>query len=202
MLGSFYENSWNLGSQTQWIPEPFAYPFSRKTHRQNQNRNQFDFVPKMHLRDNEEPMHWGERPDAVAKIQTNGIPKSSNGHSMYVNGSAADTNVVSIPIPADQEVDMVIETVLAAWILLLQRYRRDSFQQCMFGTGQGGDERIQCVSAGQVDLLDLTTVGDLLAKVQNIRSREIALSQGGTVSLRDGTKEDVRLRLAYSVDSH
>lgn len=85
----------------------------------------------------------------------------------------------------------MLDTVLAAWAILVERYQRDVFSQFTWGTKGRGDEITQCLSASNLDWQSHKTTSSLKAKVQEQRLNNLSLEQG-TIFLNDGTLEEVQ----------
>ncbi|KAF2689882.1 nonribosomal peptide synthetase 6 [Lentithecium fluviatile CBS 122367] len=85
---------------------------------------------------------------------------------------------------------MVLDAVLASWILLVQRYQRDSFHRCTWGVEKAGEEGVQCIEAEQLQLSKLETGADLLAKIRGVGSKEMGSSQESPLFFNDDTIDE------------
>ncbi|KAF2793291.1 nonribosomal peptide synthetase-like protein [Melanomma pulvis-pyrius CBS 109.77] len=119
------------------------------------------------------------------KVQTNGLstkPSETNGTLSL----PTLPNQVSIHI-----LDTLVDSVIAGWILLVQRYQRDSFHNFTWGLADSGDSVVQTVATTELKLESVVTVADLLAVVRGVRSREIKVEGTEPVLvLNDGTKDE------------
>ncbi|KAF2130328.1 nonribosomal peptide synthetase 6 [Dothidotthia symphoricarpi CBS 119687] len=149
----------------------------------------------MHLPNGEPTIRFGEIPkERVEKVYSNGtLDTQQNG--TYSNGCAptnrhvSDSNEVDIYVPKDLPQDSILDTVLAAWIVLIQRYQRDVFHQFTWGAKDAEKDKIQCISAGDLDSPSHETCDSLTTKLRNLRLRNISGDET-TIFLNDGTSEE------------
>jgi hypothetical protein len=151
----------------------------------------------MHLPNGIDNVHFGGRPEEQFNDKvpsTNDLVQAQNGTytspNIETNGHDVDTNKVQISFPQHQSLDAVLDTVLAGWVILAQRYQRDAFHSFTWGIKNAGSEKLQCIMAGELSLSNHSTVGDVIAKVKDLRLKDVSLDQA-TVFLNDGTKEEV-----------
>lgn len=152
----------------------------------------------MHLANSEQTLRYGgvAQEKTEVKVNSNGTmdvnenSSYTNGHSR-TNGRAPASNEVNITTLKDQPLDAVLDTVLTAWTILVRRYQRDVFHQFSWGIKGAGSDKRQCVSAGDLDLMDHTNAAGLAAKIRDLRLKDVSLD-GATIFLNDGTKEEVR----------
>lgn len=132
------------------------------------------------------------------KMQHNGSFPAEE-HSASANGSNGTTqadgfeskpNKVQLPLPRDLASDAVLDTVLTAWSILIQRYQRDVFHQFTWGINDASNGRKQCVSTSDLGLLEHNTAGSLRTKISHVKSRDIPFGQH-SIFLNDGTEEEV-----------
>lgn len=136
------------------------------------------------------------REDTQVKINSNGT-LDVNQNGSYTNGRSETTtkrNEVDVTFPKDQSLDTVLDTVLTAWIILVQRYQRDAFHQFSWGIKGAGSDKCQCISAVDLDLPNYNNAASLVEKVRDSRLHDVSLD-GTTIFLNDGTKEEVRLNV-------
>ncbi|KAE8836447.1 hypothetical protein HRS9139_04545 [Pyrenophora teres f. teres] len=149
----------------------------------------------MHLPEGERTVRFNGIPDEHVKtMQNNGemhsLEHASNGdETARINEQAAKANEIRIQLPKDSSSDAVLDTVLAAWAILVERYQRDVFSQFTWGTKGRGDEITQCLSASNLDWQSHKTTSSLKTKVQEQRINNLSLEQG-TIFLNDGTLEE------------
>jgi hypothetical protein len=137
----------------------------------------------MHLRKSDDTMRAG----LPLHVDT----KSVHQNGTQINSDTRNRDKVEIPIE-EQEIAMVFDTLLASWILLVQRYQRDSFQRFTWGLDQPGQDHNQCIETEQLDLSKLETAEDLLAMVRNVVSKESSgLMESSGVFFNDGTPDEV-----------
>ncbi|CAO2655532.1 Nn.00g043350.m01.CDS01 [Neocucurbitaria sp. VM-36] len=197
MLGSFYEKAWDLNRRAQEDPHSFTPSHSKDEHKQNKStRRRSSVRKKMHL-PNGEPMvrfsSVSEDPVEV-KVQSNGIVKTqekgtSRNDTAHTNGHISQTNEAHITHPENLSTDAVVDTVLTAWTILVQRYQRDLFHQFTWGLKGAGADAVQCIPTRELDLLSHKAAGGLNAKVSNLRLKDINVDEA-TIFLNDGTKEE------------
>jgi hypothetical protein len=142
------------------------------------------------------------------KVQSNGVfntqeqESHTNGHNGVAqpNGHVSKSNEVHIPLPGNLAPDEVLDTILAAWTILMRRYQRDVFHQFTWGRNDAGNDETQCISTSSLDLMSLLTAGRLKTRVSEVRSKNVASDQA-TLILNDGTKEEVNYLLQFCIDS-
>jgi hypothetical protein len=137
-----------------------------------------------------------------------GMEKHSNGthskNSTDANGHSSDTNEIRITCPQDQGLNKLLETILTAWTILIQRYQRDTFHQFSWGKrgDDGNNDTNQCVPTSELDLSSHNTADSLKAKLGNARAAEFTLDQGSMLFLNDGTVADVRVIKGTLLNHH
>lgn len=144
-----------------------------------------------------------------AKIQSNGdVMVSENGTKLKGDSQVAQeaisvaANKVKIPIADGQDANAVLDAILTAWVIVVQRYQRDVFHQFTWGLQGGGTDHIQCVPTPDLDLANQQVVGQLQSKVRDLRSKDVSLDQSH-IFLNDGTKEEwtFQVSLEFRKDS-
>ena len=136
---------------------------------------------------------YGTQTVQFTHVQADGeLTSHTNGtasHSPRDNSTLSSTvleNSISIPVPDP------LDFIVAGWILLIQRYQRETFHQFTWGAKDAGDDNIQNISVGDLLLQNVTTVAELLEMVNKIRAKEISIERGnGEVFLNDGSKDEV-----------
>lgn len=135
------------------------------------------------------PLPIGGGVNGVAKmpVQSNGFAKSLEESRREVERDMLQVNEVFIPVPPG-----LVETIMAAWILLVQRYQRDAFQS--FSWGAEGAE-LQTISAAQLELERVETVADLLVAVRRAMSKDVTCQHDDAspcvLVFNDGPKDEV-----------
>lgn len=151
----------------------------------------------MHLPNGEHTVRFGgiSEERVEKKVYSNGtLDTQENG--THTNGNAptnsgvSDLNEVDIHVPTNLPLDSVLDVVLTAWTVLIQRYQRDVFHHFTWGAKDSGKDKIQCISTGDLDLPSHQTAASLTKKLGNLRLRDISVEQG-TIFLNDGTPEEV-----------
>ncbi|KAF1845025.1 nonribosomal peptide synthetase 6 [Cucurbitaria berberidis CBS 394.84] len=150
----------------------------------------------MHLPSGDHTVRFGGVPEepVEVKVQSNGtVTTQENGTSTngtnHTNGAVSQTNEVHISHPEDLAADAVLDTVLTAWTILIQRYQRDLFHQFTWALKDAGADKTQCIPTPDLDLLNQKVAGGLKAKLSDVRLKDINLEKA-TISLNDGTKEE------------
>jgi hypothetical protein len=137
------------------------------------------------------PVDMGTHNDGISKTQQN-EPHTNGSDKVIVH--SLDKNELRIPYPQDQDLDQLLDTILTAWTLLIQRYQRETFHQFTWGIRSDGNAgKSQCVSTTELDLLDHKAAESLRAKISNTRTSEFALNPDSTIFLNDGTSVEVRV---------
>ena len=208
MLGSLYEKAWELDRSTLAYP-----PFYTASHRQNRPANTNHKLKhskqarKMHLKNGDHSMHYGGYSDWSTESHANNkdITKAQqfNGESQSCdnkNQHAAQPNEASVIIPSDRSLEEIVDTILTAWAVLIQRYQRDTFHQFTWGIKDRGSDAIQSVQTAELDISNQPNIKSLHSKVSEVRSRGASVDPGSTLFLNDGTEAEVRSIRAVSVD--
>lgn len=151
----------------------------------------------MHLPNGDHSLRYGGVPKekTEVKINSNGTlvvnenGPYTNGHDQ-TNGHSVETNEVDIPTFQNQSPDAVLDAVLTAWTILVQRYQRDVFHQFSWGIKDAGSDKRQCMSTVDLDLLNHSNAASLTAKIRDLRLKDVSLN-GATIFLNDGTKDEV-----------
>jgi hypothetical protein len=152
----------------------------------------------MHLSNAERIVRLGEVSELPANNKMNGNGNSKqqqNGtHSndfKQENGKTTKPNRTHVLVPEYRTLNEVLNTVLTAWTILIQRYQRDTFHHFSWKTGDIANETAQCISTAELDLSSQKTTGGLSAKLSNTRSNGCTIKQGSTIVLNDGTQAEV-----------
>lgn len=151
----------------------------------------------MHLANGDHTLRYGGITQEKTEVKTtsNGIVDVNEGNS-YTNGHdqtnnhSTKVNEVDITLLEDLPSDAVLDTVLTAWTILVQRYQRDVFHQFSWGIKGAGSDRIQCISVTDLDLLSHSNAATLAGKIHDLRLKDVPLD-GATIFLNDGNKEEV-----------
>ncbi|KNG49863.1 nonribosomal peptide synthetase 6 [Stemphylium lycopersici] len=154
----------------------------------------------MHLPHGGEPaVRFSAIPDehVAKKVQSNGPFENQGAHlhfngsngAKHANGHASKANEVRVVVPDSSDSDTVLDTILTAWAILLQRYQRETFNQFTWGLKGHSSASTQCISVGNLDWASQTTAATLRAKIGNVRSTEFSLKDT-TVFFSDGTNEE------------
>ncbi|KAL6712229.1 Non-ribosomal peptide synthetase [Coniothyrium glycines] len=153
----------------------------------------------MHLKNGEHIARFSNVPQEYteAKIQPKGaVGPHESEVEVDVNNVPAtthkslETNEVHITLPSNSSTENVLDNVLVAWTLLIQRYQRDVFHQFSWGVRDATKSNdVQLIPALGLDLQNLRTTADLRAKISTLRSRSFDLA-GSTLFLNDGTAEE------------
>lgn len=151
----------------------------------------------MHLPNGDHTLRYGGVPKEKTEVKTNsngtlnvdGNGAVINGHTQR-NADSTETNEVDIPTLQNQTPDTVLEALLTAWAILVQRYQRDVFHQFSWGIKGAGSDKRQCISTSDLDLLNINDAASLAAKIHELRLKDVSLN-GATIFLNDGTKDEV-----------
>lgn len=141
----------------------------------------------------------GVSDEHVKSVQTNGesqSPEPTGDDSLvaHANGQASKANEIRILLPKDSSSDTVLDTVLAAWAILVERYQREVFSQFTWGIKDGGNDNTQCMVVLNLDWPNHMTAASLKTKIREQRRSNLSSDQG-TIFLNDGSKEEVQASL-------
>ncbi|KAH9864443.1 Non-ribosomal peptide synthetase [Plenodomus biglobosus] len=212
MLGAFYEKVWDLTRQAQQHYHSSPNPTNKEEPlKHNERKRRRSSNIKMHLPNGDHMVRFSgvSEEHTEAKIQSNGdVMVSENGTKLKGDSQVAQeeisvaVNEVKIPIADGQDANTVLDAILTAWIILVQRYQRDVFHQFTWGIQGGGADHIQCIPTPDLDLANQQVVGQLKSKVRDLRSKDISLDQSN-IFLNDGTKEEwtFQVSLEFRKDS-
>lgn len=141
------------------------------------------------------------------EVRSNGVSEpqqkiSGVDATVKDNDQRTDSNEARISCPKNLASDEVLDTVLTAWTILIQRYQRDVFHQLTWGAEAAGDRKdnSQCIPTTELDLSNQLRAGDLKAKLNKVRLSNISLHPGSTVFLNDGTSAEVCISRTSVVD--
>lgn len=154
----------------------------------------------MHLPNGREhTVRFGALPDEhVAKKVQSSSALDSQHHdgAEKTNGSVSKPNEARILLPNGSDRDSVLDTVLAAWAILIHRYQRDVFHQFTWGIKDQGNDSTQCISITEIDWASQQTAASLQAKISSVKSSQFKLGEDTTIFLNDGINEEVILKLS------
>lgn len=153
----------------------------------------------MHLPHNNHTVRFGGVSERVMERQLHNddiCKQQEDDHPTKVCKQQTDQdlglNEVHIPLPQNHALDEVLDTVLAAWAILIYRYQRDTFHQFTWGLKNAGEHDVQCISATGLDIPNQSVIESLRQQISAIRSRSIVVDQKSTIFLNDGTEVEVR----------
>jgi hypothetical protein len=152
----------------------------------------------MHLANDGQTLRYGgvAQEKTEVKVNSNGTMDINengaytNGH-IQTNGQSTKSNEVEITALKGQSLDAALDAILTAWIILVQRYQRDIFNQFSWGVKGAGSGGRQCLQTTDLDLLNHNNAASLTSKIRDVRLKNFSLD-GATIFLSDGTKEEVR----------
>jgi hypothetical protein len=132
---------------------------------------------------------------AAKKVQSSNAFDSQEHalHSANHNGTSK-ANEIQVHLPNGAGCHSVLETVLTAWPILVQRYQRDVFHQFTWGLKDQENTSSQCITATDIDWANQKTAAGLREKISTVKSNQVTLD-GTTIFLRDGTNEEVILAM-------
>jgi len=155
---------------------------------------------KMHLRNGEHVSNFSGAPEehVAKKVQSNGASKThkqaatQNGDHdvLHTNGHSSKANEIWALIPSDLTSDAVVDTVLAAWSVLIHRYQRDVFHQFTWGAVDGRDRASQTINTTDINFASHQTAGSLKSQISNVRSKDYD-AHNATLFLNDGSLHEV-----------
>jgi hypothetical protein len=131
----------------------------------------------------EDVMHSGSKTKQAHIESKNEISGEENKHEQKSNN-------IYIAIPQDCTSDAVLDTVLTAWTILIQRYQRDTFHQFTWST-KGSSKDAQCIPTTELDVTAQKTAEDLRKRLSSLQSAGRTLSQDATIIVNDGTSAEV-----------
>jgi hypothetical protein len=197
MLGSFHEKAWDLDrsanedshSLLASLPPDKPRLIERKRRRSSQ-------TPAMHLPNGDHSVRFGNKANMLGEKQaySNGISTPQHDGedtscSTTSKSQPSKSNEVRMAVPRNLSSEEVLDTILIAWAILIQRYQRDTFHQFTWGVNKGsGNERIQCIGTLELDLLNQKAAQTLQTKISSLRLRDVPVKEGSEIFLNDGTK--------------
>jgi hypothetical protein len=107
------------------------------------------------------------------------------------NTQTTNTNEVQIPLPQGRSWDEVLDTVLTAWTILVERYQRDLFHQITWGVRGAGKDSAACIPTAKLNLLGQSTAKSLTSQISSVRTRNYTINAGSQLFLNDGTSAEV-----------
>lgn len=199
MLGSLYENAWDLDRSTLALPHSNTalHPRSKPKH-SHQRTTHSNPRKKMHLSNGDHDLRFGGggaqklSEDVIHSDSKTKQPhiKSHNESSGKNNKHEQKYNNVSVAIPPNCSLDAVLDTVLTAWTILIQRYQRDTFHQFTWSIAGDGNDT-QCIPTAELDVSAQKTAEALRKRLGSLRPAGHTLSQGSTIIVNDGTSAEV-----------
>ncbi|ENH98812.1 hypothetical protein COCC4DRAFT_154849 [Bipolaris maydis ATCC 48331] len=108
----------------------------------------------------------------------------------HTNENASKANDIQVHLPNGTDRDSVLDTVLTAWAILIQRYQRDVFHQFTWGQKDQENAATQCISVTDIDWANQQTAASLRTKISSVKSNQYTLNET-TLFLNDGTTEEV-----------
>jgi hypothetical protein len=94
----------------------------------------------------------------------------------------------------ERDRNLTLDVLVASWILLVLRFRRESFEKLTWGLVPYSADSTQCLQPEQLGLSELDSAQDLLEKVRKTRSERICWGQDQSQALffNDGSIDAVR----------
>ncbi|KAF2749753.1 nonribosomal peptide synthetase 6 [Sporormia fimetaria CBS 119925] len=127
--------------------------------------------------------------------------KASPGNGIYTNEAKKErprNNEVLIPVPPE-----LLEAVLAGWVLMMQRYQRDTFHTFTWGLEESATNELQSVPAFDLKMSSITTIADLVDAVRRVRSKDILVQPTDTtLTFNDGTKDEWTFQASVHLQQH
>jgi hypothetical protein len=199
MLGSFYEKAWDLDRSAQEDPHPFIVLRSKDDPEDSHHKKRRSSVrKKMHLPNGDHSVRFGGISEKPIEKRTQGDSISKTlDEELPINGSTGQesfgskSNEVNLSLPQDRALDEVLDTVLAAWTILIHRYQRDTFHQFTWGIKDAGEDGFERVPTIELSLPDHKTASSLRSKIECLRSRSILTDPTSTIFLNDGSEVEV-----------
>ncbi|KAF2023952.1 hypothetical protein EK21DRAFT_79818 [Setomelanomma holmii] len=198
MLGSFYEKAWDLDRSAHEDSHSFTtFRSEDKLEHTKHKRRRSSLVAKMHLPNGDHGVRFGNIVSIPleSKVHSDSTSTSPNSGSNPRETTreippVSKPNKVLVEVRQDQALGEVLDTVLTAWTLLIQRYQRDTFHHFTWGIKDAGDRSIQCIDTLELDLPSHAATKSLTANINSLRSKEIVTEDPITIFLNDGTKEE------------
>ncbi|KAI4620847.1 NRPS [Alternaria metachromatica] len=161
---------------------------------------------KMHLRNGEHVSNFSGAPEehVAKKVQSNGASKThkqaatQNGDHdvLHTNGHSSKANEIRALIPSSLASDAVVDTVLAAWSVLIHRYQRDVFHQFTWGAVDGRDQASQTINTTDINFGSHQTAGSLKSQISNVRSKDYD-AHNATLFLNDGSLHEWTFEVSF-----
>lgn len=145
----------------------------------------------MHLRKSDEALRGGAFGAADQQVNFS-AEKPSLTKSSQSSGAADIVDSFDISID-EQELVSVLDTLLASWVLLVQRYQRDAFNCITWGVKDANDQGFQTIFSEELDLEESTAVADFRQKVANTKKSGVSgrVNESSELVFIDGSKDEV-----------
>jgi hypothetical protein len=209
MLGPEYETAWYLDRSVVEKSHFYTHALPRGNLKHNNfESSAVSLQGKMHLPSGNLTMQFGNVPASPVEkeMQSNSESKPQEDvpgvtAAVRENGQQTKPNEARIPYPQNLAREEVLDTVLTAWTILIQRYQRDVFHQFTWGTKASEDKKgDQCIQTTDLDLSNQSRAESLKTKLNSVRSSNISLHQGSSIFLNDGTSAEVSIWRIYVAD--
>jgi hypothetical protein len=207
LLGQCYRSPRGLDHRARKYSHPSTPHLSPKTYIDlTMKRPHSSLSDKMHLRNGEHVSNFSGAPEehVAKKVQSNGASKTleqaatRNGgnEALHTNGHSSKTNEIRARNPSDLTPDAVLNTVLAAWSILIHRYQRDVFHQFTWGAVGGQGRASQCINTTDLNFTNHQTARSLKSQISHVRSKEHD-AHNATLFLNDGSPHEVLSTQAF-----
>ncbi|CAI6326507.1 unnamed protein product [Periconia digitata] len=117
----------------------------------------------MHLRKSDEVLRGGAIGTSDQQLHGRDAPKSPFSNSAT---ELFDSFEMSVNEP---DLESILDILITSWVLLVQRYQRDSFNCVTWGTKSVETQTSQCITAAEMGLGSFATSTNLLATIRSLR---------------------------------
>ncbi|EUC49199.1 hypothetical protein COCMIDRAFT_2056 [Bipolaris oryzae ATCC 44560] len=116
----------------------------------------------------------------------------------HASGNPSKANDIQVHLPNGTDRDSVLDTVLTAWAILIQRYQRDVFHQFTWGQKDQEKAATQCISVVDIDWANQQTAASLRSKISSVKSNQFTLNETA-LFFNDGSNEEWTFEVLLNV---
>jgi len=134
-----------------------------------------------------EAKEWSEKD--VFRPKTDN--RTQDWHRIVQAQDALNTaNEVIIPVAENYDTNTLLDFILTAWVILVQRYQRDEFYHFTWGFEHDVAQHSQCISAADIEFQSRRVGADVKSTIRSLRSKDIPVPQSNFF-FNNGTEEEV-----------
>jgi len=133
-----------------------------------------------------EAKEWSEKD--VFRPKTDN--RTQDWHRIVQAQDALNTaNEVIIPVAENYDTNTLLDFILTAWVILVQRYQRDEFYHFTWGFEHDVAQHSQCISAADIEFQSQRVGADVKSTIRSLRSKDMPVPQSNFF-FNNGTEEE------------